>query len=531
MKILVLILIVIVLVLGMLLPGCTSNTVTPITGTSGQVLHLYASTDPYSLDPALVGDSNSASFVYQIYSGLVKLGDDLEPQPDIALGWTVSDDGLVYTFNIRDDVYFHDSSTVTARDFKYSWERSCSPATASTTAATYLGDIVGALEMLAGEVGELSGVTVVDDYTLRVTIKEPASFFLSKLSYVTAFVVDSDNIAQGESWWEEPNGTGPFKLKDWSHGSYITLQRNDLYYGEVAKLDYVDYYILSGRPINLYEMGEIDISPISVDYIDKVTDPNGEFNNELIITPVMSFYYLGFNCAEAPFDDATIRIAFSLALDRDKLVSLVYKDAVEAAQGILPPGMPGYDEELMGYGYDPQLALQLIAESSYGSVENLPSITITVIGWGGLVSDEVEAMVYQWRENLGVEVSVRQLEPELFLYNLIEEKDQMYYVGWSADYPHPQNFLEVLLSSDSEHNWGEYSNAEVDELLRLAAAETDSDISLELYRQAEAILVADAACWPFWFGRNYTLVKPFVKSYQVNPLGIPDLTQVYIEEE
>ncbi len=193
--------------------------------------------------------------------------------------------------------------------------------------------------------------------------------------------------------------------------------------------------------------------------------------------------------------------------------------------------MPGYDEELMGYGYDPQLALQLIAESSYGSVENLPSITITVIGWGGLVSGEVEAMVYQWRENLGVGVSVRQLEPELFLYNLIEEKDQMDYVGWSADYPHPQNFLEVLLSSDSEHNWGEYSNVEVDELLRLAAAETDSDASLELYRQAEAILVADAACWPFWFGRNYTLVKPYVKSYQVNPLGIPDLTQVYIEEE
>jgi oligopeptide transport system substrate-binding protein len=529
MKKLVVIVMITVLVLGIILPGCENTTVLPSTSTDGQVLRLYASNDPYSLDPAVIGDSNSSVFAYQIYSGLVKLGEDLQPQPDIALNWTIDEDGLVYLFNLREDVYFQDGKLLTAWDVKYSWERACNPDTASTTAATYLGDIVGATEMLNGTADELSGVTVINDYTLQVAIKAPASFFLSKLSYVTAFVVDEDDVTQGSNWWLEPNGTGPFELKAWEKGSFITLKRNDLYYGEVAKLDYVDYYILAGQPLNLYELGEIDVSQISIAHIDKVTDTDGDFFNELIVAPQMSFYYMGFNCAEAPFNDPIIRQAFSLALDKEKLVSLVYKDAVEAAQGILPPGIPGYNQSIEGYGYNPQLALELIESSSYGSVGNLPPIAITVIGWGGLVSSEVEAMVYQWRENLGVEITVRQLEPELFLYNMMEEKDQMYYMGWSADYPHPQNFLEVLFSSSSENNWGEYSNSEVDELLQRAAIETDSAKSLELYSQAETLLVEDAACWPFWFGREYTLVKPYVMEYQENPLGIPDLTRVYID--
>jgi oligopeptide transport system substrate-binding protein len=151
------------------------------------------------------------------------------------------------------------------------------------------------------------------------------------------------------------------------------------------------------------------------------------------------------------------------------------------------------------------------------------------MGWGGLISSELEAIVHQWRENLGVEVRVRQLEPERFLYHLKEEKDEMFYIGWVADYPHPQDFLDILFHSGADNNYGEYSNPEVDALLERAGVEQDSTLSMELYQQAEQLLVEDAACLPLCFGQNYVLIKPYVTGYRLNPLGFAMLNEVSVE--
>ena len=175
--------------------------------------------------------------------------------------------------------------------------------------------------------------------------------------------------------------------------------------------------------------------------------------------------------------------------------------------------------------------MQLIRESRYGGVSGLPPITITTTGWGGLIAQDLEAIIFQWRQNLGVEVKVRQLEPERFLYHLDEEKDEMYYMGWVADYPHPQDFLEILFHSRAENNYGMYSNPEVDALLEMAGVEPDNDLSLSQYRQAEQKLVDDAACIPLWFGRNYVIVKPYIQGYSLNPLGFAMLNTVSIESD
>jgi len=493
------------------------------------VLNLYGGIDPSTLDPALVGDANSHLYVNQIFSGLIKLGDDLEPVSDIAESWQVSDDGRTYTFYLRDDVYFHSGRQVTAWDFLYSWNRACNPDTGSRTAATYLGDIVGVDEVLSGDSDKITGVSMVGDFVLEVTIDEPKAYFLYKMSYVTAFVVDVMNVEMGDRWWLEPNGTGPFELNAWSQGSSIVLERNDDYYGEVAKIQRVVFSMLAGRPTDLYEQGIIDICPVNTLYINKVTDEDGPFYQDLRIYSSISFYYIGFNSSEPPFDDADVRLAFSLALDKQKLVSLVYQNTVQQATGILPPGIPGYQQDIAGPDYNIELAKELIAGSSYGSVENLPPITITVGGWGNMVPQEIEAFVYQWRQNLGVEVTVRQIEWEVYYETLLQEKDQMFYTGWIADYPHPQDFLEVLFGSGIESNWGEYSNPVLDNLLQMAAIETDSDLSLALYRQAEQLLIDEAACIPFFYGRNYILVRSYVKGYTLNPLGMPDFTRVIIE--
>jgi oligopeptide transport system substrate-binding protein len=511
---------------GLLAGGCPAPG-TPSAGAGG-TLNLYG-IDPITLDPATSWEATSHEYIVQIFSGLVSLDDNLQPAPDIARDWQLSDDGCTYTFYLRKDVKFQDGRGVRAGDFKYSWERACSPATGSRIAATYLGDIVGVGDVLAGRGAEISGVKVIDDDTLQVTIDAPKSYFLSKLTYPTAFVVDRTNVAQGGGWWRHPNGTGPFRLKQWEANSQLVLERNALYYGAKAKLDQVVFHLYGGVPMNMYETGQIDAVGISVNYIDRVMDKAGPFYSQMQIAPELSFGYIGFNATRPPFDDANIRRAFTMAIDKDKIISLVFRNMVQRADGILPPGIPGYNNDLVGLGYDVAKARELIAASKYGSAANLPPITLTVSGMGGAISQDLEAIIQEWRANLGVEVAVRQLEPDYFMYHLKEEKDELYSVGWIADYPHPQDFLDILFRSGEENNFGEYRNAEVDSLLDEAAVTTDSSKSLALYQRVEEMLVDDAACLPLWFGENYILVKPYIAGYKLNAMGLVALNKVEVK--
>ena len=512
----------------LLIIGCQSVLEEPAPTPEGGTLNLYG-IDPLTLDPAVSGEMTSHEYIVQLFSGLIRLDDNLEPVPDIAWKWRISGDGRTYTFSLRSGVRFHNGREVKAEDFKYSWQRACDPDTGSQTAATFLGDIVGAKEVLAGRAKEISGVKVIDDYTLQVTIDAAKSYFLFKLTYPTAFVVDRDNVESGGEWWRSPNGTGPFKLGQWDEDRLLVLDKNEHYYGEVPKIDSVVFHLWAGIPMNMYETGKIDVAGVYLSYIDRVADEAGTFYSELVIVPELSFFYIGFNCSQPPFDDINVRRAFTQAIDKDKLVSLVFRDMMQSADGILPPGIPGFNKELSGLNYDASMARELIKASKYGDVAELPPITITSVGRGGSISPALEAIIHEWRQNLGVEVKVRQLEPERFLYHLRQEKDEMYYIGWVADYPHPQDFLDILFRSGADNNYGEYSNPEVDALLELAGVEADNELSLELYQQAEQKLVEDAACLPLWFGRNYILVKPYVKGYGPNILGIPSLNKVTIE--
>ena len=524
-------LIIIFVLLSLYLPGglLKQDQPTETATHQEQVLNLYG-IDPYTLDPARISDSLSSSYAVQIFSGLLKFDSGMQPVSDIAEDWDISDDGRTYTFYLRDGVFFHSGRQVKAADFKYSWERACNPQTGSQTAATYLGDIVGVAEVLAGQEAQISGVQVTGDYTLSVTIDEPKSYFLYKLVNTTAFVVNRDNVESGADWWRNPDGSGPFKLKQWDENSLLVLERYDLYNpaSSFSGVDTVNYRLWAGIPMNMYEMGEIDAGSVGLAYIDKITDPDGDFYDQLEIFPALSVYYLGFNCRKAPFDDPDIRRAFSLALNKDRLIELSLRNAVSRADGVLPPGMPGFNQELDGYEYDIELAIKLIAGSEYGDVTNLPPITITTGGRGGMIDNTLEAIVYEWQTNLGVEVQVRQLEPEKYLYELMQEKDDMYYWGWSADYPHPQNFLQILFGSGSEYNIGEYSNAAVDMLLQAAGREQDMEKSLDLYRQAEQMIIDDAACIPLWFDETYVLIKAYVSGYSLNPLGYANLSEVSV---
>ena len=216
--------------------NCLTRTSTPAISVPDRDTLILRDSDPSTLDPAMARETGSMGYIMQIFSGLVAFDDNMSLVPDMAESWETDNTNTVYTFHLRQGVTFHDGGPVTADDFKYSWERACDPATGSQTAGTYLNDIIGAAEMLAGSAQEIVGVQAVDGHTLRVAIDQPRAYFLSKLAQPVAFVVDRQNVDNGQGWWREPNGTGPFKLNGWESGELLLLERNELYYREKAKV-------------------------------------------------------------------------------------------------------------------------------------------------------------------------------------------------------------------------------------------------------------------------------------------------------
>ena len=511
-----------------LLVFTTACVITPVYQYGGRGTLNLADTGPLTLDPAACVEAISAGYIVQIFSGLVKFDDDLNIVPDIAQSWYKSTDGLVYTFYLGQDVAFHNGRKLKAGDFKYSWERALDPQTGSLTAGTYLNDIVGASDIIDGSTKLLRGVRVINDYTLEVTISSPVPYFLNKMAYPTAFVLDKENVAQGSNWWQTPNGTGPFKLVQWQKDQRLILGRNANYYGEKAKLNLVIFQLYGGNSMQLYQEGSIDVTFVSTAYMGLVTDQNNPISQELHAFPELSLYYIGFNCAQPPFDSAVIRQAFSHAVDKERVIALATQNTETVAYGILPAGMPGFNDDLQGLPFDIEKAKSLIASSKYGSVANLPPIVFTTSGWGGHISGLLGGVIEEWRRNLGVEVTVRQLEPDVYFYYLNQEVDNIFDLGWIADYPDPQDFLEVLFRTGVYNNTGNYSNIDLDALLSEASAHHDEETRINMYRQAEQIIVDDAAVLPMFFSSNYLLVKPYVSDFNLSPIGFMALNKVSI---
>ena len=478
--------------------------------------------EPRTLDPALVEDSVSAEYVVEIFSGLVTLDQELKVVPDLAERWEVSRDGTTYTFFLRDGARFHNGRPVSAADFKYAMERACDPRMASRVAGVYLGDILGAKEMLAGEVDEIGGIQVLDDHTLAITIDAPRAYFLSKLTYPTAFAVDRENV-ESTGWPDQPDGTGPFQLQE-RNGQRIILTRNEHYYLDAPVLERVVFEIASGSPMSMYENGELDIVGVGPSDVERVLDPANPLHAELSIVPQLDIQYLGFDVTQPPFDDVKIRQAFALAVDREKITGVVWKGMKRPAQGIIPPGMPGYDRDESLLDYDPQRARQLITESEYGDIDRLPSVTLTVGGSRGELSPTIEAIVAMYRENLGIEITIMQSD------NVLEGRPQFFSIGWMADYPDPQNFLDILFHSQSALNHTRYADSRVDQLLEDARLETNTERRVELYHQAEEIIVADAPWVALWHSVNYVLTKPHVHGAVYSASIFPWLRHVYIEQ-
>ncbi|MBM3945748.1 MAG: peptide ABC transporter substrate-binding protein, partial [SAR202 cluster bacterium] len=233
----------------------------------------------------------------------------------------------------------------------------------------------------------------------------------------------------------------------------------------------------------------------------------------------------------APFDDVKFRQALTHAVDKELIAEQVLASLVVPAYGILPPGFPAFNPDLRGLRYDADRAKQLLAESKYGDPASRPRIVVTVPGTGGTVGLDLEVILEMWKQVLGVQVEIQQVEWATYLQDLNRQRYQAYAgLGWEADYPDPQDFLDVLFHTDSGLNHGAYSNPQLDAILEQARTEQDSTRRIQLYRQAEELIVNDAAWVPLWFaGESHVLIKPYVRGYKLTPMIVPKLREVRLE--
>ncbi len=514
-------------------PKASSTAVPEDLGLSGGVFNRLWS-DPPTLDPHLTSDTTSAGVVVEIFGGLVSFDTSLNLIPDLAESWDISPDALTYTFKIRDGAVFHNGKQVTAQDFKWSLDRAVNPDTASPVAETYLGDIVGVNDVLEGNATSISGVKAIDSKTIQIIIDEPKAYFLQKLTYPTAFVVDRENVESGgRSWTDSPNGTGPFKMVDYKIGERLILERHDQYHLGPAKLDKIQMNLAGGSSMAMYENDEIDLTGISLFDLERIKDPQDPLNSDLVVAnPSFSISYIGFNTKEPPFDDPKFRQALNHAVDKELIAEEVLAGLVVPAYGILPPGFPGHSEDIEGLRHDVVLAKKLLSESKYADPTTRPRIVITIPGTGGTPNLDLEVIINMWEQNLAVEVEIQQVEWATYLADLDRQRFQAFGgLGWEADYPDPQDFLDILFHTRSDNNNGAYSNSAVDGLLEEARIETDVVRRMNLYKKAENMIVSDAPWLPLWFaGERHVLIKPYVKGYEITPMIVPKMRHVYIEE-
>jgi len=474
-----------------------------------------------SIDTVNGGDFNSYQAIGVVYSNLVKLDSSLQPVGDAASGWDVSADGLTYTFHLRHNVRFSDGAPVTASDVVYSFTRDMNPRFIGNGHAA-LKRIVGALDVLNGKATTISGLKAAGTYDVKITIDSPILYFPELLSRAQAGIVDRAVIQKyGEGkWYDHAIGSGPWMIKSWLHGQSMTLVPNPYYFG--AKPAYKEYdmpFIQNPETAySEYQTGQIDV------------DNNVPATEVLNVARVAGFHeapqlatdYIGLNTQAAPFDQIAVRQAFLLATDRVTLANKVLKGGVVAADGLLPPTMPGWTKANQGLmPYNPTKARALLASAGHANGANLPPITFSFqAGSGRDLLREGAVLQQMWQQNLGIKVNLNVVELGKYNHDLDSHGVQMYVIQWGADWPEPSNWLSLQLHSGVANNNGNWSNRQFDVLVDQADVTRDTAKRFALYQQAERIAILQVPWIALDSPKSLILIRPSIKGFVLTGEGL-----------
>lgn len=504
-----------------LLTGWASG---PSVAQEAGVLRVPLSGEPPTLDPYFAVDSVSAPVVMAIYDTLVTVDSTGRLLPGAARSWDVSPNGLIYTFHLR-PMTFHSGRSVTAADWKWSFERLSDPALKAPVGEFALASVQGYQARQSGA-AEVAGIRVLDPMTLQFVVDpQHRGGFLSRLAYYAAVVLDRTVVeAGGRGWFAARDaGTGPYALKEWAHNDHVLLSGNAAYAAGAPGLTRMELPIVTQPATQLaeYQAGQLDVILVPIGDFPRVkADP--VLSKELLLSPKVQLIFLGLNPqVYAPFKDARVRRAVALSIDKDTIARQVFFGLFRPARSIVPPGIPGFNAEYKGLPYDPAQAQKLLAES--GMQGKLPPLTIALNPIGPVAQMTGEPVAAMLKQALGLNAGLQRTEFSNFIASLNKRNVyEAYLTGWTADYLDYSDYLDVLLYSKSPLDRVNYSNPSFDQLLEKANAAGTAEQRMALYHQAEAVAVEDAPLVPLFFTQTALLKKPYViglKPSPIDPLG------------
>ena len=523
--------------------GSSGSSELGFTLAADQTLKFNLGADPLTLDPQLNSATDGSHIINNTYEGLMREVDG-EIVPAMAESYTVSEDGLVYTFTLR-DAKWSDGQPVTAGDFEFAWKRGADPATASEY--MYIFESANILNASAIGKGEMSvdelGVKALDEKTLQVTLSAPTEYFLQLCGFSTMMPVRADVVDSEGVWAKDPSkaiSNGPFKLAEYKMGDQIVLVKNENYWNaENVTLDKIVCYMIADESTahTKYTAGELDINEfIPADEMPKLIAEDPTF----YILPKIGTYYYAFNMNNEALQDVRVRKALNLAINREQIVNDVTRSGQIVAAGFMPEGITdeegnSFTETAGDYGIpakgDVEAAKALLAEAGYPDGVGLPEIEI-LYNTSESHKKIAEALQEMWKQNLGINVKLTNQEWAVFQETTNQNKfDSIARRGWIGDYNDPQTMLEIFETNNGQ-NIGRYSNEAFDAEMAASRVTTGAERMEHLYK-AHDILMEDMPIIPIYYYSYPIMVQDTVEGWQVNSISklwLGDAKMVVVEE-
>ena len=495
----------------------SADAATTETAEGEKILSVQIGPDPETIDPALNSASDGGNMILHSFECLLTVDESGALAPGQAESWEVSEDGLTWTFHLREGLKWSDGSDLTANDFVYSWKRVCDPMTAAPYAETVLGMVDGYAEAVEGNTDALN-VVAADDLTLVVTLANPCPYFGSLAAFATLSPVQQATIeANGDAWAVSPEtyvSNGSFMVTEWVPGSHIMMSKNPNYWNaDAVKLDKIKFNLMedSNAAYSAFQTGEV----LLIKDVPTEEIPSFEGNPEFHVEPIIGTYYVSLNTEKAPFDDANVRKALSLAIDREYVANTIMQGTYSPAYNFMGPGWMDaagaqfFDNANGGttyisddYAANLEEAKRLLTEAGYPNGEGLPAITYTSND-AGYHKAVAEYLQQAWAE-IGVDLTVEIVEWASFTPMRRNGEYMAARNGWVGDYSDPSNMLELLYSTNG-NNDGKYNNPEFDAAIELSRTTTDEAARFDALHTAEDILMDDAACIPVAYYNDFWL--------------------------
>lgn len=495
-----------------------ADSAAPAASGEGKILSVQIGPNPETIDPALNSAVDGGNMLLHTFECLLTVDQDGKLAPGQAETWETSEDGLTWTFHLRDGLKWSDGSALTANDFVYSWRRVCDPMVAAPYAETVLGMVEGYEDAIGGNL-EALGVEATDDSTLVVHLSQPCSYFGSLAAFATLSPVQQATIdANGDGWAVNADTyvcNGTFYISEWVPGSYIMCTKNPNYWNaDAIKLDGIKFNLIedANAAYSAYQTGEV----LFIKDVPTEEIPSLEGNPEFYVDPIIGTYYLSLNTQREPFNDPKVRKALSLAIDREYVAGTLMQGTYSAASNFMGPGWIDTDGsqfidnanggkpyiDTTNHEANVEEAKKLLAEAGYPDGAGFPSISYSTndAGYHKVVAEYLQQA---WAE-IGVELQVDIVEWASFTPMRRNGDYDAARNGWVGDYSDPSNMLDLLYSSNG-NNDGKFNNAEYDAAMDTSRTTLDAAERSAALHKAEDIIMNEAGCVPVAYYNDFWL--------------------------